>query len=129
MKRRAQRKLGRQCKPCKRKASNAEPVGGVKASPNKKCKKTAAKVGVTKVKSKKPAAKDGVTKVKKLTVKSSFTLSDVLTAWTDTSDFGASFRAFDESDQKKLTEKNKSLLVVMYTKDGASGKTKIYCGR
>ncbi len=101
VKRRARTKTGRQRTPCKRKASTAEPVAGLKGSPNKKCKKTSAKVGITKLKSKKPAAKDGVTKVTKLTVKSSFSLSDVLTAWTDTSDFGASFRALNEADQKK----------------------------
>jgi hypothetical protein len=86
-KRRAKKKPRGQPKQSKRKACRIEPHGGKGSSANKKAKIT--------------PSKDDLTKVKKITVKSSFTLDNVLAAWTDTTDFGASFRYLDAAEQKK----------------------------
>ncbi len=40
-------------------------------------------------------------KVPTTSVSSSFTVSDILAAWMDTTDYGASFRALTEEQQKK----------------------------
>jgi hypothetical protein len=71
----------------KRKTCATEPHGGKQSATTKKAKVT--------------TSKDDKSKVKRVTVKSSFSLGDVLAAWTDTTDFGASFRSLDEAEQKK----------------------------
>jgi hypothetical protein len=77
----------RKAKQRKRKASPAKPKSKIKSTPKKRLKQT--------------KLNDGVLKVKKGNVKISFTVADVLTAWTDTTDYGASFRSLDEAEQKK----------------------------
>jgi hypothetical protein len=86
-KRRAIAKKGRQPKTFKRKASPSVSRGDLPPAPKKKAKKN--------------NVKDAGAGVKKLSVKSSFTVADVLTTWTDASDFGAAFRSMNEADQKK----------------------------
>jgi hypothetical protein len=80
-------KKRRQPQKCKRKASPSVSRGDQPPVPQKKTKKN--------------NGKDADAVVKKVSVKSSFTVADVLTTWTDASDFGAAFRSMNEADQKK----------------------------
>jgi hypothetical protein len=86
-KRRAKPKKGQQTKTGKRKASPSVSRGDLQPSSKKKAKKH--------------NVKDSGAGKKKVSVKSSFTVADVLTNWTDDSAFGASFRSMNEADQKK----------------------------
>ncbi len=80
-------KVKRKAKQRKRKASPTKTKSENKAKPKKRLKQT--------------KLNEGVLKVKKGNVKSTFSVADVLTAWTDTTDYGASFRSLNEAEQKK----------------------------